>query len=257
MNFVGRSDRTPFKHWLLNAELGRQVGIFSNGASKKIPVKACPFQIYDLCAGDGADEDSSPKIIHKHAKFALKHGVDVSCCLIEKSKLTAQILARNVNGCGFKIHNIDARNFILTPTHEWQGIFVYCDPNHVHEMPMSSQFIASASKGTTYIATLGCNVNGLKRMSRDERMLWYDYVDSIVSSIPSHHDAILISLINDSSQWAYLITVPKKWVNETIERINKIAAKYWAPGVHITQYRKPGFIDHCNKLFLTKGERHD
>lgn len=34
---VGRSSRTPFKHWLLNAELGRLAGIFANqGAARKV-----------------------------------------------------------------------------------------------------------------------------------------------------------------------------------------------------------------------------
>ena len=46
---VGRSSRTPVKHFLLNALVGKIVGVLGTG---KAPCKANPFYAVDLCGGD-------------------------------------------------------------------------------------------------------------------------------------------------------------------------------------------------------------
>jgi len=96
---VGKSSRTPLKHWILNSELGRLVGVFGNPiAASKVPAKASPFLVVDLCAGDGVateDCESSPAIITKHLKWAASRGVDVGGLLIEKDANTFSHLQGN------------------------------------------------------------------------------------------------------------------------------------------------------------------
>jgi len=165
---VGKSSRTPFKHWIINAELGRLAGVFSHG-SNKVPVKANPFVIYDLCAGDGANKDnSSPSIILKHTNFMRKNRVNVDVNLFEKSTNTFESLYLNFDGNDFNLVNKDSSDFILNAKQN-QASFILVDPNNISDLPVSEKMVNSFNAGTTFVITLGCNVGGLKRLDIEER----------------------------------------------------------------------------------------
>ena len=66
---VGKSHRTPFKHWVLNRILGNIAGVVGRRSVKFIWGN---FTVVDLCAGDGEgghDGRSSPEIIAHHCDW--------------------------------------------------------------------------------------------------------------------------------------------------------------------------------------------
>jgi len=98
MTRVGRSSRPPFKHWLLNKELGRVTGIVARNPSA-CPATASPFHIIDLCAGDGMvteEHDASPGIILKHARFAWRFDTPCRVTLIERNEHTYASLLKSI-----------------------------------------------------------------------------------------------------------------------------------------------------------------
>lgn len=263
---VGRSSRTPYKHFILNSELGRQSGIISK---RKVPfLRPNPFLIVDLCAGDGSiseEHDSSPRIILKHAEYAHEHGISVDVNLYEKAPHTVSLLRSNLVELPSYASIIegDSSNFTLHPTSSYQPIFVFCDPNNIHQLPLTSAFLESTTKFTTYIITLGCNVGGLKKLALKDRKLWFEHVRSVTSALPSNHDSLLVGLTGDSDRWAYLVTLPRKWASDSASRYikkadyyKKLQAKGFSKGARVESFRESpsGFSDLCNWLFLTLNE---
>jgi len=275
---VGKSSRTPFKHWVLNAELGRLCGIFSNPiASKKVHAKANPFHVIDLCAGDGEsteDGQSSPQIICRHIYEARKRNVHVKATLIEIAANTFECLHRNTaihlstlndeptptsgNDWIEMIHG-DAKEYRLIANHKYQAVFIHADPNSIADWPVTKHLIESLSETTTMLATLGCNVGGLKRRPAEERLEWYKHVSDIVQDMPRYHDAILIRLERDKSQWAYLLRLPRKWVNRTVASISSAGKRYSPFDLELASFRdqRSQFLAMEDYLFLTETERSE
>lgn len=258
---VGRSSRTPFKHWILDAELGRLCGIFGSPAARKVPAIADPFLVIDLCAGDGVcntDHDSSPAIIRKHLAWAASRGVNVKAVLIEKQSLTFDMLHQSMRPtpAWMELINGDARDYrlICKPN---QAVFVHSDPNHIHDWPISNELITGLSETTTMLCTLGCNVGGLKQLPRDVREGWFQHVLECVNCMPFFHDAILIALAGDASQWAYLLRLPCKWSAKTVKNIARIGANFTSYKVVMASYiEERDKFEHLQKrLFLTAKER--
>ena len=259
---VGRSSKTPYKHWLLDKELGRQAGIYSRPAAmRSTPMRNdLPLMVIDLCAGDGESSEfsaeSSPAIISKHVKFA---GGKLQAFMIEKNIYSFDALSRNVKLYGdsdnISLINGDALEFNVNIDSK-QGVFINCDPNSVNEIPLTSEFIKTLPPWTTMIVTLGCNVAGLKRLSIDKRSGWFDYVNMVVGSLPRWHDALICSVTLDNSQWAYLVRLPDKWSSDSKASYIKSGAKMFKHGVTVYSYRRerPEFNEQIKRLFLTKKE---
>lgn len=159
MSVVGKSSRTPFKHWLLNSHLGRIAGVL-NLRSPQVPAKANPFLCVDLCAGDGLETEShnaSPVIISRHLNWFASQRPDNKCeaVFIEKASATHRELRRNLSEHNLLFpHNViigDAREYRVQPTSPWQAIFVNCDPNHVADMPLAEPLAASLTETTTFV----------------------------------------------------------------------------------------------------------
>jgi hypothetical protein len=110
---------------------------------------------------------------------------------------------------------------------------------------------------TTTLSTLGCNASGVKRAPRDVRDMWRDHVNRVASTRAKWHTAILIALRNDDSQWAYLITGPRKW-REKYEADARTAFRDWPNGIDTVCIDDgvDAWEDMLDRLFLTKRERH-
>lgn len=264
---VGQSDsRTPLKHWLLNAELGRQVGVFiakRKGGASNVHATANPFLVIDLCAGDGKGGEtgqSSPSIITHHLVTGRSEGVDVRAVFIEKLPATFSELLKNTRDdlgyCTERL-NIDARDWKLPKLGRHQSVFIHSDPNHIMDWPITPDLLGSLSETTTMLATLGCNVGGMKRLSIEQRMPWFDHVRECVTAMPRYHDAILVVLDRDSSQWAYLIRVPVAWSAKTIETVERYGPKYTRFPLRVASFRQSAesFRKLQDKLFLQEKER--
>lgn len=264
---VGKSSRTPFKHWVLNSELGRLCGIFAHPlALDKTPVELDeqhPFHVIDLCAGDGVptskSERTSPAIISAHLTVARYQNVPVKATFIEKAANAYDLLKMNVcvKAPFVELVHGRAQDYQFKATHPKQAIFIHSDPNHIDDWPITDELIGSLSETTTMLCTLGCNVGGLKRKSLEERKRWYGHMQQVIESLPSYHDAILIAFDRDAHRWAYLLRLPDKWSRRTMESIRKSGQKLAPFDLRIASANTQGreFKSICNYLFLTGKER--
>lgn len=259
---VGRSSRTPFKHWVLNLHLGQIAGVLSH-RSLIVPAKPNPFLCVDLCAGDGTESDAhqaSPKIITKHCDWLAGRGFDVRSVFYEKHSATFESLEANMGATNERhvseLFNCDAAEFVFVPECTNQAVFINCDPNSIAELPLSRTLAESLTPTTTITMTLGCNVGGLKRLSLEKRMEWFEYIDIMLSVMPSWHDAILVAIENDSAQWAYFTRLPAKWSHKNTTELQKRGDSMFPHGVRVESVRhsRAGFDDLVKRLFHTKGE---
>ena len=261
---TGRSSRTPVKHYLLSAMLGKVCGVLALD-SPRVPCRITsqqPLLCVDLCGGDGLqteEHESSPLIMHYHCDQLRKRGKSASLQVFEKHSNTYESLVSN---CGWMpkdwvtLTNADSRNYLLPQLKETQAAFVHCDPNSIHQIPLTNQFVAGFNRYTTYLVTLGCNVGGQKILPLESRKVWFDYVEMLTRVLPRHHDAILFWLVRDQSQWAYLLSLPAVWSQSFQELAIKNTSKIWRKGVEGASYRseRVKFEMQLRNLFLTKEE---
>lgn len=259
---VGKSSRTPFKHWVLDSHLGQITGVLSR-RSPSVPAIPNPFLCIDLCAGDGTETDghkSSPKIITKHCEWLAEKGFNVQSVMIEKHSATFESLESSIDTKKIKhscvLKNEDAREFIFKPSCLNQAVFLNCDPNSIADMPFSERLAKSLTKTTTMTLTLGCNVGGLKRLKKEQRKEWFDYIDTMIRIMPPWHDAILVSIERDDAQWAYFTRLPSVWSKQQSDSVFKKGLSMFKNGVRVESYRFgiDGFRDLIKRLFLTKVE---
>jgi hypothetical protein len=262
VNGPGRSSRTPFKHWVLDSHLGKICGVIST-RSRSVPAVPRPFLCVDLCAGDGSETDehrSSPRIITHHCNWLASRGFDVRSDLIEKHSATFESLEANMQGVDVNhtcvLHNDDAREFRFVPTCANQAVFINCDPNSIADLPFSESLARSLTPTTTMTLTLGCNVGGLKRMTREQRQSWFDYISVMIDIMPSWHDAMLIAIESDASQWAYFTRLPRVWSVSQMHHVKQRGSKMFEHGVTVESLRcdKRAFMELVSRLFLTKAE---
>ena len=261
---VGRSsNRTPIKHMILDKMVGKISGVLSLD-SPNVPCRANPFLVVDLCGGDGLvtlEHDASPQILHKHCMWLRQRGKRADLIVFEERAITFDVLTENTAGMigrgdWFTLHNADSRSFVMPGLRENQAAFVHCDPNCVDQIPLTRPFLDSWNKYTTYLVTLGCNVGGVKKLPLSKRETWFEYVSSLVRILPRNHDAVLFWLVNDSSQWAYLLSLPKCWSREFSSDIVKNACSWWPDGVGCVSWtsERAEFTRNINRLFLTREE---
>lgn len=280
---AGRSARTPAKHQLMDGIFSQEIGVLSTRKFDDVPGA---FWV-DLTAGDGvagSDEgpwrkNCSPGILAYHAKFAgNKKPVRVE--LFEKaprnfahllgvleSELPPLGYVRLANNewCAregltlFRVNNASSSTFDPnTITEDW-AVQVVNDPNSINSWAMDPRLLA-VIKGRTWaclgMSTMGCNVGGTKRLSREERDVWYHHVRAQAKGLHQYHDLFLAAIERDASQWAYLITAPKKWrlrvaalADEAFQKRDFSLEKYW---LHVDI---DGFRSLLDRLFLTNDER--
>jgi hypothetical protein len=261
---VGRSSVTPVKHQILNSIMGKVAGALSLD-NPSVPCRitqAEPFVCVDLCGGDGSEKEgqaASPVIMHKHCEWLWKRGKRATLEVIEIQPNTyEQLIAncRDMIGDGVVMTLGDARTFTLPPMGERQAAFIHCDPNTVDQMPVTESLVDSFNRYTTYFATLGCNVSGLKMLPSEKRAGWFTYADRLTRKLPRHHDAILFWLNRNSAQWAYLLSIPTVWSRSFKEDTCRVTSKMWTQGVSAVSYRseRRAFEAQLDTLFLTKAE---
>lgn len=262
---VGKSHRTPFKHWVLNQTLGSIAGIVGRRA---VPYIQGDFHVIDLCAGDGDPGEygsSSPQIIAKHCRFVQdgfrekNYPFRAKATLIEKSAMTFDRLASKEQelseGYTLELIHGDARDYRVEAKKN-QAVFINGDPNHINDMPLAEGLVESFPNFTTMTLTLGCNAGGLKRQPFEERQKWFDYVDMCCKRMKSYHDAIICSVRNDCAQWAYLSVIPKKHSERCTKELVRKGKEEFDYGVDVASYRS-SFSEWdaiIKRLFLTKKE---
>lgn len=265
---VGKSEgRTPGKHDLLNALLGKQIGV-----STKLYWMKSPFVIIDLCAGDGIDTlesgTCSPKIINKHAKWLCCHPRPMNAAkviLIEKDPGTFDILRNAYEGSGVTIINGDSstdevleqvRSSLIGLRYN-SPVFIHHDPNAITNWCLRGEYLDLSSFVTTMV-TMGCNVSGIKRLSLEDRMKWFEKFEPLKNQVKltkGRLDLCLIALSHDRSNWAYAVSAPTRWQAETTKSIQK-AFESWPKGIELEWMgtHPARFKDLQDRLFYTKEE---
>lgn len=262
---VGRSSRTPVKHYLLDAMVGKVCGVLSLG-NYSVPCRITsqqPMLMVDLCGGDGLktdEHDASPRIMYKHCEWLTNRGKAARLHVIEKMPNTFDQLQLNCQGMSKKIATLtlgDSSEYRLQKLGETQAAFIHCDPNTVDQIPLSRPFVAGFNRYTTYLVTLGCNVSGTKAWTApNDRAKWFDYVEMVTEVLPRHHDTVLFWLNRDSAQWAYLLSIPNVWSRAFTAQAVLHTSKHWTQGVSAVSFREncKAFNDQVAQLFLTKEE---
>lgn len=284
---VGRSDRTPAKHEVLQKIVGRIVGVAPHVKSERLG-------FIDLCAGDGVTPDDidfwhgcSPGILIRYAAGGIRRGLAPSLVfLYEINRNTYDRLLVNLTknlGEPIAVADGKARYDYCTDAGlavrvfaflgsgkeahtNWvsQGdcVFVVNDPNSIHDWAMRPTFIREILESTwrcTTFSTMGCNTGGLMMKSFEERKtMWYPHLAAIKDSLPNHMDVVLAAINRDASKWAYATTSPKVWREKT-EKDIAAAFKKIGRDMNIAWWRdNPAeFGELEDVLFLRKSERDD
>jgi len=254
---VGKSYRTPGKHAALNSFLGKCAGVATTDKFRRL-TNGGTFHVIDCTAGDGQSNDfskfTSPGIVCKHVDFLRDRLFPCKAEFYERSQASAAMLKTVVTQ--WPVINEDAANLMPTWA-ENDVLFISNDPNTIADWALPSA-LKSAPKFTTVFSTLGCNVGGLKRMKREDRMQWYVHVEDQLALLQTWHDALLITLEGDSSQWAYLVNCPTAdgWPQDLEKSFTK-AFEDTGHALRMAWFKNDpiGFKDLQDDLFLTKKER--
>ena len=262
---VGKSERSMFKHSILNAEVGRLAGVMTLGRWK-VPCNG-PVHLVDLCAGDGVPLDgedgmSSPEILIKHGDFIVQHDQQCRVYLVERARSTFKTLKSNVESGS---HSVSVE-MILGDSGKWplpefsssETVFIHMDPNNVAHVRkiVTPEVISNMTQYTTMLSTLGCNAGGVGRNAREHRIAWKEHVEILVSVSSRWHDNLLVSLEGDGHKWAYLIRVPEVWVDETAKNIQRLADRHSPYPISIISNSLAcgDFSAKLSQLFTNKGE---
>lgn len=285
---VGSSDRTPCKHQLMDRIIGREIRVLNSGPRfNDVPGT---FWV-DLTAGDGVayvddgpwEKNCSPGILARHALYSRKPAV---VRLYEKAPRTYRTLLgnleRELKQLGYAqesetawthghatiaVFNTDSATFdplLIPPT--W-AVQIINDPNSINTWAMRPGLMNAISHpypggrqrwACLAMSTMGCNVAGSKRLNESERDVWYRFVRDQAAGLHSHHDLLLAAIERDASQWAYLLTVPRRWKEETAKAADGAFAKggFTLQKCWLKDDRQT-FQDLCDKLFKTAEERKD
>jgi hypothetical protein len=286
---VGRSERTPVKHALMDAIAGKEMGLLVSKA-RDLGIKRALW--IDLTSGDAAlqpgmstvgewRKNCSPGILAHHARW-VKCPVPIRIDLYEiaDGQFSALIsnLTRWLPELGYEKTSefewrhkekpvfIYARNksgFLaeLPIFGDETAVFVTHDPNHIKQWAMRENFTDEIRVRTRWlrsITTMGCNVGGIKRFDRNERDRWFSYVESIADNLYRHHELFLCAINGDAAQWAYLIE--ESGIKDHMLKLEELAhTKFNDAGLTIRHawYRRSAsiFEDRLRELFLTRDER--
>ncbi|MFF3928187.1 hypothetical protein [Streptomyces hirsutus] len=274
---VGRSWRTPAKHDLLSSMLGQEVG-----AAAKIP-DARVLSWIDLTAGDAARVDGldwatacSPGILARHATKSSKP-VEIDLYEIQAATYDRLLsnLAAHLPDLGYaqvdetsweissrvtlRTHNSSGHAASINHITRNHAVFVVNDPNAITEWAMRPTFAAEIAQMTWLfrtVSTMGCNVAGIKRLPINERIDWFDTVESQQAALPAHRDLLLASIARDEAQWAYLIGTARKW-RSTTEKVVGTAFRKIGKGAAVSWFLDDAdaFQEEKLRLFLQKPER--
>lgn len=254
---VGVSYRTPGKHAALNAFLGKCVGVATTEKFLRISGGGT-FHVIDCTAGDGQHSEfstaTSPGIICRHLQFLQNRKLPCCAEFYERSQKSAALLMQAVKT--WPVINDDAANIVPS----WKSndvLFVVNDPNTIADWILPKA-LEQAPKLTTVFSTLGCNVGGLKRLKREEREVWYSHVENQLALLQPWHDALIVTLDGDKSQWAYLVNSPtaEGW-QAGLESAFQKAFKDTGHALRMAWHRDQSseFQDILDDLFLTRKER--
>jgi hypothetical protein len=231
---VGSSAHTPYKHALLDDMVATSLG-----AASRIEWLSDNLLI-DTCAGNGTSNawsgTSSPEIICRRAERSQAKPTRV--VLIDRDAATVDQLRQKFGLLSNVriIHGDYQTEYtagMIGKIYPKANVLLHIDPNHVDDVGLSPWLRRILPDSTLVLVTLGCNANGIKRLPLDERRQWFKNLEHILQLKLPRHDACLVSLMKDASQWAYVFTIPNKWRARYDAVVRSLARRHWAKGVEM------------------------
>lgn len=212
-------------------------------------------------------------ILCRHRERVHAAGIGCKVFLVERDSTIFTRLEKESGLAAHFIHG-DAREVVRDMDHFAKPrtpVFLHADPNHVRDWPISTDLLNSLARWEwdeeshrrtsrwywTMLVTMGFNVSGMKRLPIEAREPWLDRIREITDRLPYRHDALLVTLNGDASQWAYLIIGPKVWGQEYRDAVQR-AFCYWDNGTEILSYCQDEgeFWKRVRELVYTKEELH-
>lgn len=284
---TGKSERTPHKHLFLDRTLGREVASVPH-----IPNLRRLFVI-DLCSGDGVIEagqswhrNTSVGLMAYHAAHAADRGVPVRVLCHEKANATFSQLLRSAsehlstlgyfqasdegdqwtyrpaNGSNgrveLELRRVDSSLQDFPMVGDGDAAFIFNDPNSIQGWAVNAgvvQRMVNRGAWVTTLHTMGCNVGGLLRLPREQRMGWSGYVDEVLSSYDHNRQVCMgVRLEGDHSRWGYLMTYPRKWKERGVADARRAFEGYRYPPV-VALHGDEDFEPLLDRLLTTKDEQ--
>lgn len=272
---VGRSGRTPAKHALMAAIVGKEVGAapFVRGIRRLWWV--------DLTAGDGVapeglewEHNCSPGILASRAKNSAR---PTTVTLYEIQPATFDRLERNLAmelprlGYGYQdgwwtfgnarlqVVNESGAAAPVDEVGRSTAALVTNDPNAITDWAMRPTFaqeIRQRSGIFRSVSTMGCNPAGLMRLDREDRDRWFDLIAQQEETLPDHQDLLLARIERDASKWGYLLCEPMKW-RKQMARATMTAFSRFGMTLEFAWLKEDpaAFRAIESRLFLTNQER--
>lgn len=277
---VGKSERTPAKHALMDRLLGKEAGVC------RVRAKIKQLKWYDLTAGDAVAAGEidwirhcSPGLFAYHALDANKAGgKPIDVFLFERAPETFERLRITLGEklpqlgylpepdgswrCGLAAIHLtfgSGADAVIAGVNASTAVFVANDPNAITDWAMRPTFAEEIRLRTPWfriICTMGCNPAGLKRIDFNVRDQWFELVNQVKNRLPPHHNLFLAAIEGDNAQWAYLIQESRKWKDDlekdaqsSFGHFNYALECAWLKG------DSASFESILKRLFYTKNER--
>jgi hypothetical protein len=281
----GRSHRTPFKHSLVDPVLGAYIGSARHwlGDLRRIV-------LVDLTSGDGDSDGQEPwfrncslGLLAYHAMYHV--GVPVEAWFFEKAPATYKRLLSQADlmlpalkcpSCGggwekvsegewrhgssvVRIRRRDSRTLSFRGLGRGDAVFLNNDPNNISGHAVNSEEILAAIDRGAVIEqfwAMGCNVGGLHRLERSERLQWFEYVGKATAMLSFTQDAYLAAIDGDDARWGYLLISASAWEDRWRKIFGRCFTKYELGPMFASFKSQPeAFYSIQEYLFLTNKER--
>lgn len=138
-------------------------------------------------------------------------------------------VARNKAGATVELTTncADGFNYQFQEQRRGSFTFIFHDPNSMCDWALNtSALLDSVRKGNRVCSfhALGFNVGGGKRRpllpaGNVYREQWFVYLQTLVGTVSVGQDCLIGKLVNDDSQWAYIVIAPEKWNPQSIDLI--------------------------------------
>lgn len=272
---------------MLRAYAGREIGAAKDVARRcTMPYRNHVFA--DLTAGDGVAHSGtlwtrgcSPGIFahlaadgkRPHRVLLCEQNQRVYVRLLEQLHLQLPRLGYESFSPSLWVHPVnratvtalhgDARKLVtFDDVERGEWVFFNNDPNNIQgwalDIFLLRRLLDTGQRFGTFMATMGCNVGGLKRLPLADREAWFGHIRHVVqlNNAFGRLDLLLFEVQNDKSQWAYLAMVPRKWRQETVVRLVRVFLK---AGLAVAPFSfetdESAFRGAIDRLFLTRKER--
>lgn len=180
---------------------------------------------------------------------------------VKQSSSADHVTLRAGEKLTYTLHHGDGAQADLSHVTPYTAAIVFCDPNSMGgSWPLTKEWLAALRQRTalvTIISTMGCNPGGLMMLPLDVRLTWYERVAGQDACAYGWHDTLIAAIAGDSQKWAYALTVPWAFREDTESAVQKAFRKNGGYEMELAWVRHDpeGARRIQDRLFLRGSER--